>query len=247
MLFRKIFLSALVIGFLCGLGVSVLQSFTTTPIILEAEKYEVEEEMAPPSHSHVHHKQEVVKEIGHHHDEEAWTPVDGFERTLYTTIANMLNAVGFSLILLSAMSLKRDVDAKKGVLWGIAGFFVFFAAPSFGLQPEIPGMQAAVLEGRQGWWLTTVIFSAIGLSILVFVQGTVRITGVLVLLVPHIIGAPQPEVHGFYNTDTEAVKVLTELSKDFIVASAVTMFLFWVSLGCLAGYVYKRFLNKIEV
>ena len=37
---RRILITALISGFITGIGISILQEFTTTPIILHAEEFE---------------------------------------------------------------------------------------------------------------------------------------------------------------------------------------------------------------
>ena len=58
-------------------------------------------------------------------DDEAWGPRDGLERMLFTTLANVLTAVGYALILTACYTLLgRPVNGQTGVLWGVAGFEV---------------------------------------------------------------------------------------------------------------------------
>ena len=49
-MFRRILITALLAGFLGGLGISVVQEFTTTPIIHHAEEYE--SRGSPGGHQH---------------------------------------------------------------------------------------------------------------------------------------------------------------------------------------------------
>ena len=243
MLFRNIVFAALLLGLTSGLTVSALQIFTTTPLIFSAEKYEIAEDQAPaPENS----PDETTTEHSDAHNREAWAPEDGIERAFFTTLANVLTGIGFSLLMLSVMAFNRKANAKNGLLWGLAGFAVFFIAPGLGLQPEIPGMQAAGLEGRQSWWLMTVMFSAVGLALLVFGNKLSRFGGLILIALPHILGAPHPEVHGFLHPDPKATEILNDLAVNFIWATAFTAATFWISLGAMSGYVSKRFLNGIE-
>jgi len=250
MLFRNIIFAALLMGLISGLGASMLQRFTTTPIILSAEEYEIVEDDAPASaNSHGEepsHAQKAIVERDHVHNKEAWAPEDGIERAFFTTVANVLTGIGFSLLLLSVMAFNRKANAKNGLVWGLAGFAVFFIAPGLGLRPEIPGMQAAVLEGRQGWWLMTVMFSAVGLALLVFGDKFSRFGGLILIAVPHILGAPHQEVQSFIHPDQMAVKILNGLAVKFMWATAFTAGVFWISLGAMSGYVSERFLNRID-
>ncbi len=57
--------------------------------------------------------------------------------------------------------------------------------------------------------------------------------GLLILAVPHLIGAPQPETH-------EALAPL-ELQRQFIAASLFTSLAFWLLLGGVTGLLSRRF------
>jgi len=95
--------------------------------------------------------------------------------------------------------------------WGLASYITFFAAPSLGL-PEIPNNEAAKLADRQSWWLITVLGTGFGLSLLAFARAsTNKFFGAVLLAVPHLIIAPQPEVHSSL--------VPAELTQLFIVST----------------------------
>lgn len=95
-------------------------------------------------------------------------------------------------------------------------------------------MPAADLGARQVWWFTTVIATAGGLALIAF-RGTLllSIVGVALIVAPHVIGAPQPVSH--------ATDVPADLHHRFVVASTMTMLVFWVLLGGLAGAIRSRF------
>ena len=57
---------------------------------------------------------------------------------------------------------------RDGLLWGLAGFVVFTAAPGLGLPPELPGMPVAPLTARQTLWIATAAATAGGLCLLAF-------------------------------------------------------------------------------
>jgi len=263
MFFRNIVFAALAAGILAGIILGTLQHFQVTPIILGAEVYEIADEAEPPlaaeAHDHTnpaHHTPEKMAEhlaaiepasnehtaknaeghgTDHHHDPEAWGPEDGAERIFYTYLSSSLMAIGFALVIISGMSLTDKKSIKAGALWGLAGYIAFFVAPTLGLPPEIPGMEAAALEGRQSWWLLTVLLTAIGLGLLAFGKGALRWSGLLVIAIPHILGAPQPESHGFAHPDATAVAALEALVGQFEIATAVVNGIFWVCLGLLCA------------
>lgn len=183
--------------------------------------------------------------IGHSHDAEAWTPADGGERTFYTFASNILAAIGFAAVLLALMvqthtqGLTR-VTPLKGLAWGGAGFIALFVVPAIGLPPEIPGMEAAAIDNRQGWWMLAVSAAVAGLACLAFAPKKVKALGLVVIAVPYWVGAPHPEGAAITHADTEAVTALTQLHADFVMASALTNLVFWLVLGLLSAYLLSR-------
>jgi cobalt transporter subunit CbtA len=254
-MFRRIFLSAIAAGLIAGVITSFVQEFTTTPIILEAEGYEngtkgeqtaVNESLRPTfvhavPEAHDHLNAHSVPEAHDHlfadegHGHSAWAPADGLERTFYTTLANVLTGIGFALILIAGFALRgEDVDGRKGVLWGIAGFAAFSLLPALGLPPEVPGSFAAELSARQGWWLFAAVASAAGIWLAVFGRANwLKVAGIVVVALPHLVGAPHPEAVGG--------AAPPELAGHFVAASLVTAAVFWVALGWLSGSFYRRF------
>jgi cobalt transporter subunit CbtA len=235
-MFRQIFATALVAGIVAGLGMSVLQEFTTTPIILHAEQFE-----NSSGGAHGHGMLQGPERLFLAHgpaaetaEPEAWAPEDGIERTLFTSLANILAGVGFALLLAAAFALAgKPIDGRKGVVWGLAGFAVFTLGPALGLPPEVPGSMAAELGGRQAWWLGCAAATAAGLWMMVFRQGIAwAALGIVLIAAPHIVGAPQPERIGG--------AVPPELAGHFAAASIVTTAVFWCALGWLSGTVWQR-------
>lgn len=238
-MFRRILITALFAGILAGLGISVVHEFTTTPIILHAEEFESKGapgghhqgylELSSPSLLVLVHSDKNAPE-----DDGGWAPASGLERALYSTLANIIAGVGFALILVACIALSgRDVDGRIGVLWGIGGFAAINLAPALGLPPEVPGAMVAELGARQGWWLLCAAATAAGLWMLVFRHGAVWVAGGIVLMaLPHIIGAPQPVRLGG--------PVPPELAGHFVAASLVTSAIFWCALGWLSGTFWQR-------
>ncbi|MBH3414092.1 CbtA family protein [Pseudomonas putida] len=214
-------------GLLAALLLTLLQSVWVAPLILEAETYE----SASPAAAHHSHGEEAG--AGHTHGEEAWSPEDGWQRTLSTTGGNLVVAVGFALILAALYSLREPGRTSTGALWGLAGFAVFCLAPTLGLPPELPGTAAADLGQRQSWWVGTAAATALGLALLVFARhGLLKALGAVLLVVPHVIGAPQPEVHESLAPHA--------LETQFMIASWLTNAAFWVALGLLSAWLYRR-------
>ena len=71
-------------------------------------------------------------------------------------------------------------------------------------------------------------------ALIAFAPGAVwkALGGVLIAL-PHIIGAPQPEHHSALAPET--------LQRQFIVAALTVSGIFWIVLGGLCGYLFQRF------
>lgn len=223
---NRIFLTALLAGGIAGVVLAGIQQFTVVPMILEAETYET---AAGASHSHGH---------GDHHGgavagEEAWAPQDGSERSFYTFVNSVIAGIGFALLLVACYAMQKNVNWTRGILWGLGGFAAFHLAPSLGLPPELPGAAAAELGARQEWWLLTVVLTAAGLLMLAFVSGGIRWLGLAVITVPHLLGAPQPDVHGGLAP--------VELANAFIYTSLLTDAIFWVILGAVSAFLYRRF------
>jgi len=249
-MFNRIALAALVAGLISGAVITVVQAFSTTPIILEAETYEgagEPEAAAVTTESTVAAAQHATGEAastaseahdhaadGHDHGAEEWAPEDGFERFIFSAGANLVTGVGFAFLLVAAIALKGGtVNWRRGLLWGAAGFLVFQALPAIGLPPEVPGTEAAALPDRQAWWLLTVAASGAGLALIAFARPWwLKMGGAALLVVPHVIGAPQPEHHGGLAPE--------ELAHSFIVVSLIVAAVFWLVLGAVAGYLFGR-------
>ncbi|MCL5801076.1 MAG: CbtA family protein [Gammaproteobacteria bacterium] len=233
--FRRIVSAALWTGILAGLLLTAVQSIQVIPTLLKAEVYE-EKAAAAALSGYTHSSVEDGHE--HQHDQDAWKPANGWERTFSTAVSNISLAVGFALLLGGAICFRGGVSSwRAGLLWGLAGYAVFFVAPSLGLPPEVPGTELARLADRQLWWLMTVLATGAGLSLLIFARtGISKILGVVLLVVPHLIGVPQPQIH------SSAAPV--GLAHAFIYATALANAVFWLAMGGLMGLFYKKWRNS---
>ncbi len=219
--FKNLLTAAAFAGLLSGLLLTGVQKIQVSPLILEAEVYE---DVAAEAARH-----DKVSADQHEH---AWQPENGWERTLYTAAANISLAIGFGLLLGAAIGKLGKVNWRTGLLWGLAGYAVFFVAPSLGLPPEVPGTEAAPLHDRQLWWLLTVISSASGLALLVFARRSwIKLCGLPLLVLPHLVGAPHLAV--------KHSAAPQELAIAFVFATAIANAVFWLALGGLMGFFYK--------
>ena len=228
---KKIVSAAALAGLLAGLLLTGIQELQVNPIILKAEVYE-DAAAIPQEVAHLHSGAEAEH---HEHAAGAWQPANGWERTVFTALANISLAVGLGLLVGAGISLRDEESGwRAGLLWGVAGYLVFFVAPSLGLPPALPGTNAALLVDRQIWWMITVLATVMGLALLIFAKNwKLKIFGAVLLVVPHILGAPQPQVY--------ASAAPAELARTFIYATAAANAAFWLALGGLMGFFYKKF------
>ena len=159
-MFQRLLTSALFAGFCAGLIAAALQLAFVQPVLLHAELYEGGEL--------VHFGAEAVS---------AHPELPGFDpvRDGMSVLFSALIYVGYGLILVAAMAMAAErgvrIDARTGLIWGIAGFLAFQFAPAFSLPPEVPGVAAAELGARQVWWWGTVAATAVGLALIGFGRG----------------------------------------------------------------------------
>ena len=245
----KYLLAALVAGLIAGALQTVVQHAKVIPLILEAEKYEGE---APAAHEHTSGLQLsiVTKAQAQQSTTEATTAAPaaaaeeeeggmlfGVGRTTGTLMANLVAGAGFSLLLMAAVVVTgRSLTLANGALWGAAAWLTFHLMPSVGLPPELPGFPAAELFDRQAWWIGTVIATAASLYLIVLRKEPVsKAAGVVLMLVPHVIGAPQP-------TDITS-NVPAILAAEFAVATLSAGLLFWIVLGLAMGAINDRWVK----
>ena len=210
---------AIAAGLIAGLFASLIQSYKVFPLIQQAETYE------------------VAAAEGDHQGAAAWAPSDGLERTAYSWLTNSLTGVAYGLLLVAGFRLcRRDIDWRKGVLWGLGGFAAFALAPAVVLPPEAPGAVAASIPLRQGLWALIAVATAGGLALVAFAKPwALRLLGLVLILAPLAISTPHGEGVG---------NVPPELSAQFVTASLGAAALFWVILGGLSGHFYRRFLGQ---
>jgi cobalt transporter subunit CbtA len=231
----KYLLAALVAGLIAGGLVTVAQQAKVVPLILEAEKYE-----NAPAEKHEHTSGLAISfvspALAHGHEASATEAVEeeggmlfGVGRLTGTFMANLVAGCGFALILLAvSLFTGQPVTVANGALWGAAAWLTFQLLPSVGLPPELPGFPAGDLFDRQVWWTGTVVASAAGLYLIILrKESWAKIAGIVVLAVPHLIGAPQP---ADITSNVPAV-----LAAEYAVAALATSLFMWLVLGLLIG------------
>lgn len=228
-MFTRILTSALFAGFVAGLIASLLQLYFVQPVLLHAELYESGELVHFGAKEAVSAHQDV-------------SGIDFLRDGLSVAITIAIYC-GYSLILVAAMALAERqgavITARKGLLWGIAGFIAVHFAPGFTLAPEVPGVAAADVYERQVWWFATVAATAVALWLIAFAKGWVGwAIAVVLLLAPHVIGAPEPDVF--------TGPVPTEIGALFASRALGIGLAAWALVGLFAGYFWTREAEDFE-
>ncbi|HWW72811.1 MAG TPA: CbtA family protein, partial [Duganella sp.] len=63
-----------------------------------------------------------------------------------------------------------------------------------------------------------------------------KLAALALLVVPHLVGAPQPLVHASLAPE--------QLQRSFVYATALANGVFWLALGGLSGFFHKRFSDR---
>jgi cobalt transporter subunit CbtA len=215
---RRVVLAAVLAGIVAGLIMSALQHWRVTPLILQAESFEA---------GHVH------GDHAHGDEDHAWAPADGFERTGFTVLFNLLTGVGFGLVAAAASLITRlPLNASTGLKWGLAGFATFMLAPSAGLPPELPGMARGDLVSSQAWWWLAVAATAGGIAIIALTRHLAwKAVAVGLIALPHLIGAPQASGDS---------AVPAGLANAFAANAIAVSAIFWIVLCVSLGFLLAR-------
>lgn len=241
MLFRRLVFIAFAMAIVVGTALGLVEQFTTVPAILHAEQYE----HAETGHAH----DTIAAAHGEQAHESAWEPSDGFERTVFTVIADMSVVFGFSLLLMVFMYAAEHVRGTlvgpgNGALWGFAAFLVVFLAPALGLPPETPGTFAAPLIERQLWWLATVVIATLSLGVLVFAHAWWKLIAFALIPLPYLLGVPEITGSKFAGHSAEEIATLEHLRQQFIWATGFTNLVLWLVLGTVGGWALKRWVSS---
>ena len=225
----RVLLAALLAGIAAGLIMGVIQHVRLTPLILEAEVFETT--------GHTHGTDTATGETAateDHDHGEGWAPADGWQRTLSTTVTAMMTGAAFAL-LLAGISLVAGIPLTRqnGVIWGLCGFLAVTIAPAAGLPPELPGMPAGDLAARQVWWLGTIAATGIGIWLIATRRETWGLAlAVLIIGLPHMIGAPAPITH--------ESAVPPNLAATFAANAIAANAIFWCLIGTFSGIAINR-------
>ena len=256
MVFYRLVLAAMIVGAISGLLYTAVQHVQVIPIIQIAESYEdnpggpaavasAAQHQEPAAHGHQ----------GHAHDDAAtWEPAEGLERTTFTWLTNTLTAIGLAMVLVALMAATRRAGSlssmtwKQGLAWGLAGYGAFFVAPALGLPPEIPGTASPALEDRQIWWVLAVVRTPPALLGPAFLKSPWRWAALLLLVVPHLVGAPHLDPgDSHFPTHPPAIAAeLTQLTWQFVGATAIANAALWLTLGLTSVWAIRRFVAPVD-
>jgi cobalt transporter subunit CbtA len=239
---NRVLAVSLLAGLLAGLVIAALQHVTTTPLILKAESYEAALKLQAPTLAAAGDLgfasgARVVLAHGGHGDakepsEAEWKPQDGFQRTLATSLVTIATAVGFAALLLGGMIAANErIDDRRALVWAVCGFLAFGLAPAIGLAPELPGSAAADLLHRQIWWIATALCTAGGLFLFLRMDAPwLRAVALLLILAPHLVGAPHP-------AGPES-RVPAEIAAHFAALSLGVQAALWLATGLAVGLLW---------
>ena len=226
---------AILSGCVAGIVASVLQLWFVQPVLLHAEMFEAGELVHFGQDGH-------AAGAGHaadaHAGDHGHGVADGtFARNALTAGFMVVIYSGFAFILLALMSLAEhrgaEINARTGIVWGVAGFVVAILAPAFTAPPALPGYATIDIDIRQIWWVSTVIATALGLWLIAFGQhGFSWVAGILLLAAPHAVGLPPHEVY----LGPEPPELGALMSARVIGTGMAA----WVVLGAVAGYLWAR-------
>ncbi len=236
---QRMLAGGLIAGFAAGLLGALLHFVFVQELILLGEEYEtgalvhfagIGEGAAEASQDHA----EGEAAQGHGDEEDGGSALT---RNGLTVLFTGLIYAGYGLLLVAGFALAehfgRRVEARDGVLWGLAGFAALQLVPAMGLAPELPGSVAADLADRQIWWFGTALATATGLAALAFGRGVMpAVIGGALLAAPHVIGAPLPE--GFHGVAPP------EVAGEFSARVLGVGFATWAVLGWLAARLWSR-------
>lgn len=222
---KNLLTSAVFAGVAAGLIAALLQFIFVIPALLEGELFE--------TGARIH--------FGAHGSPESDRGAPGlggeWGRHLMTVGFNIVTYVGFGFLLLAAMAFAElrgltTISPRQGLIWGLAGFIAIQLAPAFGLPPELPGTPAAEIAPRQAWWLGTLVATSLGLWVIAFGRGPIALAGIVLILIPHLIGAPHLDAYWGVSPP--------ELSAEFATLSLGTAAAGWTALGFLCAWFWTR-------
>lgn len=223
-MFKQVFTSALIAGLAAGALAALLQLTFVVPLLMEGELYEFSDRV------HFRDGQIGSPRLA----PQIWGELP---RHFGTFGSNLVTYTGFALIMVAAFLLAQKfgkrIDARTGMIWGLAGFLAVNLAPAFGLPPELPGTASAGLIARQTWWLFAALGTVSGVALLGFGRnlGT-ALLGTVAIAAPQLVGAPH--LDAYYGVAPPELATLYAVRSIGVAAVA------WVAMGWLAGFLWEK-------
>ena len=255
MVFSRLIWASLAVAFAVGIVQTGMQQWQAVPIILAAEVYEDQKieapasEAAPAAAGHVHAQSTAAAPAHVHEEAEEWAPADGFERTGWTFVANVLHAFSMALLMFAVMgvALWRGTTVRAlplALVTAAAGWLVFHFWPSIGLHAEIPGMDAARLGSRQGWWVLAAVSAAGACASVAGMRSHLRwVVAAVLLALPYVVGAPHITADPLAGFQGDAQAVLRDLGTQFVWATTWVSLSFWLCMGVATGLAFRRWVQ----
>ncbi|QHE86587.1 CbtA family protein [Hydrogenophaga sp. BPS33] len=249
MIFQRLIWASLVVALAVGIVQTGVQRLQAVPIILAAEVFEDQKIEAPAAEAaepkaHAGHDGHAMAE-----EAEEWAPAEGFDRTAWTFVANVLHAFSMALLVFAVMGVTvwrgtRLRALPLALVTAAAGWLVFYLWPSIGLHAEIPGMDAARLGSRQGWWTLAAVSAAAACAIAAGMRSHLRwIIAAALLALPFVVGAPHITADPLAGFQGEAQVVLRDLGTQFVWATRWVSISFWVLMGLACGWAFQRWVQ----
>lgn len=250
---KRMVTSAVFAGLAAGLLAALLHFAFVQKLILLGEDYETGAMVhfgGVTAHDHADHDHGATEPVmpdplapnptapaGHQHSHAPDEDAGPLQRNALSVLFFVATYVSYGLILAAgfglAESMGKTVGLREGLLWGIAGFVAFQLAPAMGLEPELPGTMAADLSARALWWWGTALATAGGLALIGYGKGLPAYgAAILLLALPHFIGAP--ELEGYTGVAPP------ELASAFAARGLGVGLAVWAVLGALTGYLWSR-------
>ena len=221
---KNLFISAICAGIAAGLLASALQFSFVIPVLLEGELYE--------TGARVHFGTDGSPQS----DRGAPTLAGDWLRHSMTVAFNIVTYTGYGLLLSAMISFATfkgiTTTARQGLIWGLCGYIAVQLAPAISLPPELPGTIAAEVGQRQLWWISTILASAAGLGLIAFGRSYLPLAGVVLMAIPHLLGAP--------HLDTFFGVAPPELAAEFATLSLGAAAAGWVLLGYAVAAILQR-------
>jgi cobalt transporter subunit CbtA len=230
-MFGRVFLAVMLAGIAAGVFMGVLQHFAVTPLILQAETFEAG---VPGTSDHGSHDHGTATHS--HESSEHASP--SLSRTTATFLTTALAGAGWAGIAAGlAMAMNWPINRQNGLLWGMCGFAAVVLAPAAGLPPKLPGVPSPEIQSATLWWMATIGLSGTALWLALCTRKYWSLPlATLLLLAPHVLGAPQP-------TSFET-SVPAHLIQQFVARSLAANAVFWMALGTLLGLALET--SKVE-